>query len=342
MTVEQTEGSIRGELIDAIGDTALLRVPSLSNLSGCEVFMKAEHLNPGGSIKDRTALGILLDAERKGLLKPGMCLVEGTAGNTGIGMATIAPQRGYRCTVFMPDNQSSEKYEVLRALGVEIHAVPAVPFNNPNHFYHSAQRWAAAAPDRFWLNQFENTANSQVHYQTTGQEIWQQTQGRIACFTSAVGTGGTISGVSRALKEKNSNVHIRLADPFGSGLHSWFTTGELKSTGSSITEGIGIMRITANFQTAQIDDSVQIGDEAMIAMLHHVAQEDGLLVGTSAALNLCAAFDWALAHRDSGKIVVTILCDSALRYASKVFRSEFLQQKGLQIKRLKDCFPALA
>lgn len=317
-----------GYVHEVVGETPLIKIKSLSDLTGSEIFGKAEYLNPGGSVKDRAASGIILDAEKSGRLKPHGLIVEGTAGNTGIGLATLAAQRGYRCVIVMPDNQAQEKYDTLKGLGVELLTVPPVPFANENHFYHTAKR-VAEERGGFWANQFENLANYQTHYRTTGPEIWSQTEGRIDAFVAAAGTGGTLAGVSRYLKEKKASVHIRLADCEGSGLDQYIKTGELKSAGSSITEGIGIMRLTANFKEARIDDSVRVLDSEMIAMLYHLAEKDGLLVGTSAALNLFAAYDYARTH--PGTRIVTIICDSALRYQSKVFNPDFLAAKGLRV-----------
>lgn len=308
--------------------TPLIKINSLSQLTGCEIFGKAELLNVGGSVKDRAAHGVIEQAEKDGLLKPEGTIVEGTAGNTGIGLATLAAAKGYKCLIVMPNNQSAEKYQTLKALGVELVTVPPCPFADQNHFYHTARRLAEQRGE-FWANQFENPANYLSHYKTTGPEIWQQTEGKIDAFLAASGTGGTIAGVSRYLKEKKPHTHIRLVDPMGSGLYSYLTTGEIKSTGSSITEGIGIMRLTANFKEARIDDAVQVQDSDMISMLYHLAQHDGLLVGTSAALNVYAAYKYALENKGKGLIVVTVLCDSALRYASKVFNPQFLSEKNL-------------
>lgn len=308
--------------------TPLIKIHSLSALSGCEIYGKAEFTQLGGSVKDRAAFGMIAAAEKDGRLPPKGLIVEGTAGNTGIGLAVIAAQRGYRCVIVMPNNQAEEKYTVLRALGVELITVAPCPFANPAHFYHTAKR-IAEERGGFWVNQFENPANWQVHYETTGPEIWSQTGQRVDAFVASAGTGGTIGGVSRYLKAQNPLVKVILADPLGSGLFSQVTTGELKSTGSSMTEGIGIMRLTENFKAAIIDDAMQVDDQKMINMLHHLAQHDGLLVGTSAALNVYAAYEYALAHRGSKQTIVTILCDSALRYASKVFNESFLKEKGL-------------
>lgn len=319
-----------GLVAQAVGKTPLIKIKSLSEITGCEIYGKAEYLNPGGSIKDRAALGIIEQAEKDGLLKPGWSIIEGTAGNTGIGLATIAAQKGYKCVIVMPNNQAQEKYDTLNALGVELVAVPAVPFANENHFYHTAKRMASERADSFWANQFENTANCNAHFKTTGPEIWQQTSNKIDAFVSAVGTGGTLAGVSKYLKSVHPSVHIRLVDPMGSGMYNYFKTGQIASTGSSITEGIGIMRLTANFKEAQIDEAVQVNDQQMINMLYHLAKHDGLLVGTSAALNVFAAYQLALENKGSGKKIVTMLCDSATRYQSKIFNEKFLTEKNLK------------
>jgi cysteine synthase A len=242
---------------------------------------KAEFLNPGGSIKDRAAKGIIAQAEKQNLLKPGGTIVEGTAGNTGSGLATLAAERGYKVIVSMPDNQSSEKYEILKALGAEVRAVPAVPFSNPNHFYHQAKLITEKVPNSFWANQFENTANGDFHYKTTGPEIWEQSEERVDVLVLAVGTGGTISGVSRFLKEKKPKIRVTIVDPFGSGLFCYLREGKMETSGSSITEGIGIMRITENFKAAKVDDVMRVSDQSMINMLYHVAKHDGILVGMS-------------------------------------------------------------
>lgn len=320
---------LTGTVSQVIGQTPLIKIKSLSEVTGCEIFGKAEFLNPGGSVKDRTALGIIEQAEKEGLLKKGSTIVEGTAGNTGIGLATIAAQKGYHCLIVMPNNQSQEKYDTLKALGVELITVDPCPFANENHFYHTAKRLASENPTAFWANQFENPANYKIHYLTTGPEIWQQTSGQIDAFLSSAGTGGTIAGVSQYLKEKNKAVHIRLVDPMGSGLYSHFKTGQLSSSGTSITEGIGIMRLTANFKQAQIDEAVQVTDQDMISMLYHLAKHDGILVGTSAALNIFAAYKYALENKNQNKKIVTLLCDSATRYQSKIFNPVFLNEKSL-------------
>jgi cysteine synthase A len=317
------------ELDQSVGKTPLIRLQSLSERTGCEIFGKAEFLNPGGSVKDRAALHMIVDAEKKGLVKPGFSLVEGTAGNTGIGLATLAASRGYKCVLFLPNNQAQEKYDTLRALGAELHLVDPVPFANENHFYHQARKWSENHSQSFWVNQFENIANFRSHFETTGPEIWQQTQGRISAFLAAVGTGGTMAGVSKFLKAQNPRVKTILVDPFGSGLFNHFKTGEMKSEGSSITEGIGIMRLTANYKEAVIDEAMRVSDQEMISMLYHLARHEGLLVGTSAALNVYGAYQYAMSRQGSKEVIVTILCDSALRYQSKIFNAEFLKQKNL-------------
>lgn len=320
---------ITGFVSQAVGQTPLIKIKSLSEMTGCEIYGKAEYMNPGGSIKDRAALGIIEQAEKDGLIKHGYTIVEGTAGNTGIGLATIAPQKGYKCVIVMPNNQAQEKYDTLKALGVELITVAPVPFANENHFYHTAKKIAGERANAFWANQFENLANFRAHFETTGPEIWYQTSHKVDAFISAVGTGGTMGGVSKYLKAQKPSVHIRLVDPFGSGLYSYVKTGQIASSGSSITEGIGIMRLTANFKEAVIDEAVQVTDQQMISMLYHLTKHDGLLVGTSAALNLYACYQYALENKNSGKVITTMLCDSATRYQSKIFNPTFLAEKGL-------------
>ncbi|MEQ1877880.1 MAG: cysteine synthase A [Bdellovibrionia bacterium] len=325
---------ITGNVWDAVGETPLIKIQSLSELTGCEIYGKSEFLNPGGSIKDRAAKGIIQQAEKDGRLKSGSVIVEGTAGNTGIGLATLAASRGYKVIISIPDNQAAEKYEVLKALGAELHLVKPCPFSDQNHFYHTARRIAESTPNGFWANQFENPANSRFHYVTTGPEVWNQLSGKIDILTLATGTGGTIGGVSSFLKEKNPKIRVVLADPMGSGMATFLKTGEIKSEGSSVTEGIGIMRLTANFKTAKIDDAIQVDDLKMISMLYHLAKEDGLLLGTSSALNLFSAFQLGMAERGSKKKIVTFLCDSATRYASRVFNTTWLNEKSLQPRAL--------
>lgn len=318
---------------DLVGNTPLVEIGSLSKLTGNRILAKCEFMNPGGSVKDRAAKAMILAAEKSGLLKPGGVLVEGTAGNTGIGLATFARARGYRCIISMPDNQAMEKVAMLEALGAEVRAVKPVPFSNPDHFYHRAKKIAEETPGAFWVNQFENIANADAHEAGTGEEIWVQTGGQVDVFTCAVGTGGTIAGVSRALKRRAKAagrlVKVVLADPLGSGLYCHVREGKIETTGSSVTEGIGIMRITANFARAEVDEALRIVDQDMINMLFHVSREDGLFVGTSAALNLCAAYQLALREKGQGKTFVTILCDSGTRYQSKLLSETWRKEKGL-------------
>jgi cysteine synthase A len=322
-----------GTLWDTVGNTPLLRIGSLSRLTGCEILGKAEFMNPGGSIKDRAAKGMIRAAEAQGLLEPGGTIVEGTAGNTGIGLGLLGRERGYRVVVTMPDSQVREKYEALEAMGVEVHKVPTVPFSNPGHFYHRA-RALAEQHGWFWANQFENTANGDYHYETTGPELWEQCEGRIDVLVSAVGSGGTLSGVSRYLKEKNPALRVVLVDPHGSGLFCWVREGKLESTGDSITEGIGIMRITENFRRARVDETMRLSDQQMLETLYHLARADALVVGTSSAINVRAAYEVARQHPGQGLRIVTFLCDHGSRYASKVFNPEFLASRKLQVRPL--------
>ena len=317
-----------GKLWDAVGNTPLLRIGSLSRLTGCEILGKAEFMNPGGSIKDRAAKGMIRRAEEEGKLRPGSTIVEGTAGNTGIGLGLLGVERGYRVVVTVPDNQAREKYELLEVMGVEVRKVPVVPFANPGHFFHQA-RMLAEKEGWFWANQFENTANGDFHAETTGPEILEQCDGKIDVLVSAVGTGGTLSGTSRFLKSRLPEMRVILVDPPGSGLYCFVRDGKVEGSGSSITEGIGIMRITENFRQARVDEAVRVSDQEMIEMLYHLAREDALVVGTSAALNVRAAYEYARRHRGEGLRIVTFLCDHGSRYASKVFNPEFLASKSL-------------
>jgi cysteine synthase len=312
----------------AIGRTPLIKLHTLSQLTGREIFGKAEHLNPGGSIKDRAAKFMVEDAERRGLLKPGGTIVEGTAGNTGIGLAMVALARGYKALIVMPDNQAPEKYTYLRALHADVHAVPPTKFADQAHFYHTAKRMAEERPGAFWANQFENTANAEAHYQTTGPEIWEAMDGKVDALVLSSGTGGTIGGTSRFLKEKSRGVHVVLADPMGSGLYHHIKSGEMKSEGSSITEGIGIMRITQNFAQAKIDDAIQVNDAKMVAMAHWLLRHEGVFVGSSAALNVWATAKVA-ASLPPGARLVTFLCDGGSRYQSRLFDEGWLATKNL-------------
>jgi cysteine synthase A len=316
------------DLWHTVGWTPLIRLHHLSELTGCTILGKAEFLNPGGSVKDRAAKGIIDAAERDGRLQPGGTIVEGTAGNTGIGLTTLANRRGYRTIIVIPDNQSREKIETLRALGADVRVVPSVGFANPENYYHQARRIAEETPGGFWADQFNNTANAQYHYETTGPEIWEQTGGRIDAAVMAAGTGGTISGISRALKERQETIRVVLADPMGSALYSYIKTGELDSAGDSITEGIGIGRITANFALARVDDAWQVDDHQMIEMAFFLARHEGLLLGSSSALNCFAAARYAR-QLGPGHTIVTILCDGGQRYLSNLYNQTWLAEQDL-------------
>ena len=324
MTVE-----IRDGLVSSIGHTPLIRLRGPSELTRCEILGKAEFLNPGGSVKDRAGLYIILDAEKRGLLKPGGLIVEGTAGNTGIGLALVGNARGYRTLIVIPDTQSQEKKDMLRLCGAELREVPAVPYKDPNNYVHVSER-VAKELDAFWANQWDNTANAEGHYQSTGPEIWQQTGGKVDGFTCAIGTGGTLAGVSRYLKEQNARVRVAVADPMGAAMYSWFKQGELKSEGSSITEGIGQGRVTKNVGMAIVDDAYRIPDSEALPLIFEMAKHEGLILGGSSGINIAGAIRMA---RDlgPGHTVVTILADSGTRYQSKLFNPAFLRQKGLPV-----------
>jgi len=323
---------ITGTVDQIVGKTPLIHLKKLSQLSGNNIYGKAEFLNPGGSIKDRTALGLIQFYEKVGALKPGMTLYEGTAGNTGIGLAVLAKQKGYNCHIVMPDNQSPEKYQFLAALGVTLTLVKPVPFANQNHFYHSARALAKSDPKGLWVDQFENLGNFNVHLHTTGPEIWSQLNGKIDFFGCASGTGGTIGGVSSFLKAQNPKIICYLFDPKGSGLYHYVNFKELKSEGTSITEGIGIMRLTKNFKKAKLDGAYSIDDQSMISMLYHLANEEGLFLGTSSALNVYGTLKYALENRDKSINCVTILSDGGARYQSRVLNLDWLKEKGLSAK----------
>jgi cysteine synthase A len=319
---------IRDGFTGAVGNTPLIRLARLSAETGCEILGKAEFLNPGGSVKDRAALFIIRDAEGSGALKPGGTVVEGTAGNTGIGLAHICAARGYRCVIVIPDNQSQEKMDLLRVLGAEVRPVPPRPYMDPDNYQKIAGRLAAATPNAIWANQFDNVVNRQAHYETTGPEIWRDTGGKVDAFVSAVGTGGTLAGTARFLKEKNPAVSIVLADPHGSALHSWVKTGALEAEGSSITEGIGTTRITANFEGTPVDDSVRVGDQEAVTHVYRLLREEGLYVGGSTGINVAAAV--ATARRlGPGHTIVTLLCDRGSLYGQRLFNPAWLAEKGL-------------
>jgi cysteine synthase A len=317
------------DFLDAVGNTPLIRLRHMSEETGCEIYGKAEFMNPGGSVKDRAARAIVLDAERRGTLEPGGTVVEGTAGNTGIGLAHVCQARGYRCVIVMPDNQSPEKYALLEALGAEVRRVKTVPYSDANHYQKVAGRLAAELPNAIWSNQFDNTANRRAHAETTGPEIWQQTAGRLDAFVAASGTGGTVAGVSEYLKSRDPRVRTVLADPPGSALYEYICHGVVKATGSgSITEGIGIGRVTANMQDAPIDDALHIEDAQTIRYVYRLLHEEGLFVGSTSGINVAAAVQVA---RDlgPGHTVVTVLCDSGANYLSRLYNPDWLAQKGL-------------
>ncbi len=316
--------------VDAVGNTPLIRLRGVSDQTGCEILGKAEFMNPGGSVKDRAARAIVLDAERRGQLKPGGTVVEGTAGNTGIGLAHVCNARGYRCVIVMPDNQAAEKYQIIEALGAELRKVPAVPYSNPNQYQKVAGRLAQELPGAVWANQFDNTANRRAHFESTGPEIWRDTQGKIDAFCAATGTGGTLAGVAQYLKSKSSAVRIVLVDPPGSALYHYVKDGELKSDGgSSITEGIGTGRVTDNLAGAPIDDALRVSDAETMRFVYRMLREEGLLLGSTAGINVAAAVSVAK-QLGPGHTVVTILCDGGAKYQSRLFNPAWISEKGFQ------------
>ena len=323
--------SIVNGLTSSIGKTPMIRINSLSEETGCEILGKAEFMNPGGSVKDRAALWMIEEAEKSGALKPGGTVVEGTAGNTGIGLAHVCNNRGYETIIYMPDNQSQEKVNLLRTLGAEVRVVPTVPYANDMNFQKQAGRFAATLENAIWANQFDNTANSLSHYESTGPEIWAQTNGGVDAFTCAVGTGGTLAGTSLYLKEQSANVKIVLADPMGSALYNWVTTGEATMTpGPSMTEGIGNSRVTQNLAPAKIDDAVQVDDQEMVDMVYRLLHQEGWFFGSSSGINLGAAVKIAK-DLGPGHTVVTILCDGGSKYQSRLYNPEFLAERNLTI-----------
>ena len=327
--------NVRSGFIESIGNTPLIKLRAASEATGCEIYGKAEFLNPGGSIKDRAALAIIEDAEKRGQLRPGGVIVEGTAGNTGIGIALVANARGYRSVIVMPETQSQEKKDMLRLCGADLRLVPAVPYSNPDNYVRYsgrlAEEMAAKEPNgAIWANQFDNVANRAGHYRTTGPEIWTQTEGKVDGFTCSVGSGGTLAGVALALKERNPNVKIAVSDPMGSAIYSWFAKGELKSEGNSITEGIGQGRVTKNLEGAPVDLAYQITDTEALPVLFDLIEHEGLVLGGSTAINIVGAMRLA---RDlgPGKTIVTILADGGQRYQSKLFNPAFLREKNLPV-----------
>lgn len=335
MNTQSARPVIQNDFAAAVGNTPLLRLKRASEATGCEILAKAEFLNPGGSVKDRAALGIIQDAEAGGLLKPGAVIVEGTAGNTGIGLALLGNCRGYRTVIVMPETMSREKVDMLTLCGAEVHLVPAVPYKNPNNYVHISERLAGALAESekvgaIWADQFNNLANMQIHETTTGPEIWQQTGGEVDGFVCASGTGGTLAGVGRFLKQQNPEIRIALADPAGSVLYNYYTHGELKVEGVSITEGIGNGRVTDNQTLAPVDEVYRIEDSESVPFVFELLQYEGYCAGTSSGVNIAGAI--RLGRRlGPGHTIVTLLCDSGLRYQSKLFNPEFLREKGLPV-----------
>ena len=314
--------------LDLIGNTPLVRLKGPSEATGCDIFGKCEYANPGASVKDRAALFIVQDAEERGLIRPGGTIVEGTAGNTGIGLALVANAKGYRTIIVMPETQSREKMDTLRALGAELVLVPAAPYSNPGHFVHTSRRIAEETENAVWANQFDNIANRRAHIVGTAREIWEQMEGRVDGFTCAVGTGGTLAGVGLGLKEFDEGVTIALSDPHGAALYEYYAHGELKAEGNSVAEGIGQGRITANLEGAPIDTQYRISDEEGLEWTRRLLDEEGLCLGLSSGINVAGAVRLA---RDlgPGKRIATILCDTGFRYLSTLYNDEWLAQKGL-------------
>ncbi len=324
---------IKNGFVDTIGNTPMIKLEKASEETGCTILGKAEFLNPGGSVKDRAALYIIRDAEQKGLLRPGGVIVEGTAGNTGIGLGLVANALGYKTVIVMPDTQSQEKIDMLRLCGCDLRLVPAVPYKDPKNYVRYsgslAEEIAKSEPNEaIWANQFDNIANRQAHLETTGPEIWDQTDGKVDAFTCAVGTGGSIGGISMALKAHNKDIRIVLADPMGAALYNYYKHGELKAEGDSITEGIGQGRVTANLVDVEIDDAYQIHDAEALNVIFDLLKHEGLCMGGSTGINVAAAIRLAK-EMGPGHTIVTLLCDYGTRYQSKIFNPEFLKQKGL-------------
>jgi cysteine synthase len=327
--------NVRSGFIDSIGNTPLIKLKAASAATGCDIYGKAEFLNPGGSVKDRAALAIIEDAEKRGTLRKGGVVVEGTAGNTGIGIALVANARGYRSVIVMPETQSQEKKDMLRLCGADLRLVPALPYANPGNYVRFSETLAKEIADKepngaIWANQFDNTANRDGHYRTTGPEIFDQTDGKVAGFTCSVGSGGTLAGIAMALKERNKNIRIALSDPMGSALYNFYAHGELKAEGNSVTEGIGQGRITAQLKDAPIDIAYQITDEEALPVLFDLIEHEGLVLGGSTAINIVGAMRLAK-ELGPGKTIVTILADGGSRYQSKLFNPAFLREKKLPV-----------
>ena len=322
-------------LTDCIGKTPLMRLNYVSDQTGCEILGKAEFMNPGGSVKDRAALGIVRDAEKRGQLNPGGIVVEGTAGNTGIGLAVVGNSLGYETVIVMPDNQSKDKIDTLKSYGAEVRLVPAVPLKDPNHFTHQSKRLAEKLNETsqngaIWANQFNNTANRNFHAETTGPEIWEQTQTSVDAFICSVGTGGTLAGITQALKARKPEITIGLADPTGSALYNYYKNGELKAEGTSISEGIGNSRITENLEGTPIDVPYQIPDEESVPLVYDMIRREGLSLGASSGVNVAGAIRLAK-ELGPGHVIVTLLCDSAMRYRQRLFNREYLAERGLEL-----------
>jgi len=334
MTAAYHGNSFQPDLADAIGNTPLIKLRRASELTGCTILGKAEFMNPGGSVKDRAGLAIITDAEQRGTLRPGGTIVEGTAGNTGIGLTLVGNARGYRCVIVMPETQSKEKIDFLRMIGADLRLVPAKPYRDQGNYVHVSRRLAEEMAQQtgnaIWANQFDNLANREGHRTTTGAEIWDQTQGKVDAFTCACGSGGTLAGVGLALKERNPKVRIVLADPHGSALYGWVKSNDLKVEGSSITEGIGQGRVPENLAGAPIDDAERIPDDEALEQIYDVLIHEGLSVGTSSGINIAAAIRVAKAM-GPGHTIATILCDGGSRYQSKLFNPEFLRGKNLPV-----------
>jgi cysteine synthase len=327
-TIQPAIGIAEG-LAGAIGNTPIIKLERASAATGCTILGKAEFMNPGGSVKDRAGLAIIQDAERKGTLKPGGTLVEGTAGNTGIGLTLVANARGYRSIIVMPETQSQEKIDFLRMIGADLRLVPAKPYKDPGNYVHVSRR-IAEETGAVWANQFDNLANREGHRVGTGREIWEQTRGEVHAFTCACGTGGTLAGVSLALKAENPDIRVVLADPEGSGLYGWVKSNDLTASGSSITEGIGQSRVTANLEGVAIDDAVRIPDPEALEQIYELLIHEGISLGGSSGINVAAAIRVAR-EMGPGHTIVTILCDGGARYQSKLFNPQFLREKNLPV-----------
>jgi cysteine synthase A len=327
-------GFVTNGFCETIGRTPLIRLRALSDATGCEIWGKAEFLNPGGSVKDRAALGIVLEGEASGALQPGGIIVEGTAGNTGIGLALVGNARGYRTIIVIPETQSQEKIDGLRAMGADVQTVPEKPYKDPDNYIRISQRVADQTPNGFWANQFDNVANRLAHYRTTGPEIWQQTSQKITGFVASVGTGGTLAGVALYLKEQNPNIQIVCADPYGAAMWSWVKHGHTEiNDGDSVAEGIGQSRVTKNLEGIQIDDAYRIRDDVAVEMLYHLLLAEGLFLSLSSAINVCGAVKMARSG-GRGQVIATILCDSGSRYVSRLYNPRWLEEKGLTPKSM--------